>query len=374
MNAIKWIAARALLVSAGVVFYSQSAWALLPIQHWTEPSGARVWLVQSPAIPMVDVQIDFDAGTRRDPAGQSGLASAVAMMASKGVKAGRDVGNAPALDENGLGEAWADLGANFEAAADNDALHYTLRSLTDPPLLDKAARLAARQIGEPSFPADVWPRDRARWSASIKESLTRPATVANHAFEAAVYGSHPYGLRTTPDTLARISVQDLQAFHAQTVAACRARVSIVGAVSRSQAQELVTKLLARLPATGAECAPLPAVPEVEPLKAAAEQAIPFASAQAHVLIGQPGFPRRDPDFLALLVGNHILGGGGFVSRLTEEVREKRGLSYSVFSYFAPGRHAGAFQIGLTTRPDQAAQAVEVEVDTGTGQVKHLRAC
>ena len=358
MITIKKIAARALLAGAGVVFYSHSAWALLPIQHWTEGNGAKVYLVESPVIPMVDVQIDFDAGTRRDPAGQSGLASAVAMMASKGVKA---LGNAPALDENGLGEAWADLGANFEAAADNDALHYTLRSLTDPPLLDQAARLAARQIGEPSWPADLWPRDRARWSASIKESLTRPSTVAAHAFGAAVYGGHPYGVRTTAETLARISVADMQAFHSQHIAACRAKVSIVGAVTRAQAQTLVATLLSRLPASTG-CAPLPPVAEIAALTAPAEQNIPFTSAQAHVLIGQPGFQRRDPDFVPLLVGNHILGGGGFVSRLTNEVREKRGLSYSVYSYFASGLHAGAFTVGLQTRPDQAAQAVQVSRD------------
>jgi len=358
MNTIKTIAARALLISAGAFFYTNSAWALLPIQHWTEPSGAKVYLVESPVIPMVDVQIDFDAGSRRDPAGQSGLASAVAAMASKGVKA---IGNEPALDENALGEAWADLGASFEAGADNDALHYSLRSLTDPPLLDKAARLAARQIGEPSWPADVWPRDRARWSASIKESLTRPSTLANHAFEAAVYGSHPYGVQTTAETLARINVADMQAFHTQHIGACRAKVSIVGAVSRAQAQTLVATLLSRLPAASG-CAPLPPVGEIAALTAPAEQNIPFASAQAHVLIGQPGFQRRDPDFLALLVGNHILGGGGFVSRLTNEVREKRGLSYSVYSYFAAGLHAGAFTVGLQTRPDQAAQAVKVSRD------------
>ena len=361
MITIKNIAARALLVSVGAIFYSNAAWALLPIQHWTEPSGAKVYLVESPVIPMVDVQIDFDAGTRRDPAGQSGLATAVAAMASKGVKA---LGAEPALDENGLGEAWADLGASFEAGADNDALHYTLRSLTDPPLLDKAARLAARQMGEPSFPADVWPRDRARWSASLKESLTRPSTVAAHAFGAAVYGSHPYGTRTTEETLARINVADMQTFHTQHIAACRAKVSIVGAVSRAQAQALVATLLSRLPATTG-CAPLPPVGEISALAAPVEQNIPFASAQAHVLIGQPGFQRRDPDFVALLVGNHILGGGGFVSRLTNEVREKRGLSYSVYSYFAAGLHAGAFTVGLQTRPDQAREAVKVSRDVIT---------
>ena len=358
MITIKNIAARALLVSAGAIFYSSSAFALLPIQHWVEQSGAKVYLVESPVIPMVDVQIDFDAGSRRDPAGQSGLASAVAAMASKGVRA---AGGEPALDENGLGEAWADLGASFEAGADNDALHYSLRSLTAPPLLDKAARLAARQIGEPSWPADVWPRDRARWIASLKEAATRPATVANHAFAAAVYGSHPYGVRTTEDTLMRVGIADMQAFHSQHIAACRAKVSIVGAVSRTQAQALVATLLSRLPASSG-CAPLPPVGEIAALSAPAEQKIPFASAQAHVLIGQPGFQRKDPDFVALLVGNHILGGGGFVSRLTNEVREKRGLSYSVYSYFAAGLHAGAFTVGLQTRPDQAAEAVKVSRD------------
>jgi len=341
-----------------VVFYAQSAWALLPIQHWREPSGAQVWLVESPAIPMVDVEIDFDAGSRRDPAEQAGLASAVATMASKGVRAGR---GAAALDENALGEAWADLGAQFEVTAGRDALSYSLRSLTEPDLLDKAVLLAARQMAEPAWPQDVWERERARWTAALREADTRPGTVAGQAFAAAVYGNHPYGQRPTEATLARIQLADMQQFHARHVDACRARVHIVGAVQRAQARLLVAALLARLPASD-PCAALPAIPEVAPLGAAAEKDIPFASAQAQVLIGQPGFKRSDPDFLALLVGNHILGGGGFVSRLTEEVREKRGLSYSVYSGFSPGLHAGAFTVALQTRPDQAAQALQVARD------------
>ena len=201
MIAIKKVAASALCACAGVIFYAPSAWALLPIQHWTEPNGAKVWLVESPVIPMVDVQVDFDGGSRRDPAEKSGLASAVALMASKGVKGGKEgQGAEPALDENALGEAWADLGAGFEAGADNDALRYSLRSLTDAPLLDRAARLAARQMAEPSWPADIWARDRTRWSASLREAATRPSTVAGEAFTAAVYGNHPYGQRTTPET------------------------------------------------------------------------------------------------------------------------------------------------------------------------------
>ncbi|WP_313073543.1 pitrilysin family protein [Melaminivora sp.] len=354
----KKIAAHALLVPLIALFHAQSAWALLPIEHWTESNGARVWLVRSPAIPMVDVQVDFDAGTRRDPAAQAGLASTVALMSSKGVRAGAQ-GEA-AMDENDLGEAWADLGAGFDAGAERDGLAFSLRSLTEPDLLARAAQLAARQLGEPSFSATVWQRERARWQAAIREADTRPGTVAVKAFNKAVFGGHPYGQFATAETLERIGVDDLRAFHARYLQACRARVAIVGAVDREQARALVGTLLSRLPVPEpASCAPLPEVAEVAPLARAGQIDIPFASAQAHVLIGQPGFVRRDPDFLALLVGNHILGGGGFTSRLTNEVREKRGLSYSVHSQFAPGLQAGAFAVGLQTRPDQAAEALAV---------------
>jgi len=355
MNAIQKIAARACAISAGVVFFSQSAWALLPIEHWQEPSGAQVWLVQSPALPMVDVQIDFDAGSRRDPAAQAGLAAAVATMATKGVRA---VGSAPAIDENALGEAWADLGAGFSASADRDSFSFSLRSLTDPPLLARAADLAARQMGHSAWPEDIWQRERARWSAAIREADTRPGTVAGKAFTKAVYGPHPYGQRATPETLAHIAPADLRAYAERYLQACRARVAIVGAVSRPEAQALVGRLLAHLP-SGAPCSALAPVAEVPALARAEDVRIPFASAQAYVLVGQPGFRRSDPDFLALLVGNHILGGGGFTSRLTEEVREKRGLSYSVYSQFAPGLNAGAFSLSLQTRPDQAAEALKV---------------
>lgn len=356
-------AASLALAMTGGLWAAQPAWALLPIQHWTQPSGAQIWLVDSPTIPMVDVQVAFDAGSRRDPAPQAGLATAVALMASKGVLAS---GGAAAQDENALGEAWADLGASFGAGADDDSFGYALRSLTDPALLERAAHLAARQIAEPSWPQDIWQRERARWSAAIKEADTRPGTVAAKAFSAAVYGSHPYGQQTSEATLARIDVSAMQAFHQRLINACSARVSIVGALNRAQADQLVSQLLAPLQArdaahrpAGAACPQPPAVPEVAPLAAARVIETPFASAQAHVLIGQPGITRRDPDFLAVMVGNHILGGGGFTSRLMEQVREKRGLSYSVYSSFSPGLNAGAFVVGLQTRPDQAAEAIKV---------------
>ena len=306
---------------------------------------------------MVDVQLDFDGGSRRDPPGQAGLAGITASLLEKGVRAG--VG-APALDENALGEAWADLGAQFGASASNDRMSFSLRSLTEPALLDQAVALAARQIAEPAYPDPVWQRERQRLQAALKESYTRPASVAGRAYSQAVYGQHPYGYEMTEATLARISVADLQAAHGAGINACRARISMVGAVTRQQADAIAARLLSRLPLVPcASLAPLPAVPEVAPLAQAQEKSIPFDSAQAHVLIGQPGIKRADPDYFALTVGNYILGGGGFVSRLTSEVREKRGLTYGISSSFSPGLHAGSFTVSLQTRPDQAAQAVKI---------------
>lgn len=337
----------AALLGAGLVS------AALPIQTFTTAAGTRVYLVQSPTLPMVDVQIDFDAGDRRDPPGKVGLASNVASLTAKGVRA---QGGQPALDENQLGEAWADLGASFGGSASDDRMSFRLRSLTRPDTLRQAAELAARQMGQPAYRPEHWDEERERDVAALREARTRPATVAQERFMAALYPQHPYGTATTEEGLRAIRVEDLHAFHRQHLLACRAKVSIVGAVNAAQARELVERLMAHLPRPAA-CPALPVVAEVQPLTQAQQIRIPFQAAQAQVLLGQPGFKRNDPDFFPLFVGNHILGGGGFVSRLTNQVREQRGLSYSVYSYFAPGLHEGPFAAGLQTRPDQAEQAL-----------------
>lgn len=337
-----------------LVLLSGPAFAAIPIEHWTHASGARVYLVQSPTIPMLDVQIDVDGGARRDPADRTGLASATASMLSAGVAAQAGL---PALDENALSGAWVDLGAQLGVSAGLERFSLSLRTLTDPALLERSVALAARQLAAPAWPEAVWQRERQRWLAALKEAETRPGTHAGRAFSQAVYRDHPYGREVTASSLGAITVEDMQRFYRRHVAACRAQVVLVGAVDRAGAERIVERFMAALRPNG--CEALPAVPEIAPLERAVERRIPFASAQAQVLIGQPGHRRNDPDFFPLLIGNYVLGGGGFVSRLTTEVREKRGLSYSAYSYFAPGLHAGAFQAGLSTRPDQAAQALAV---------------
>jgi zinc protease len=365
MTTLKKLSLQAAFAAFTSFLGTPAAMAGIAIEHWTQPSGAQVFLVQSHAIPMLDVQLDFDAGSRRDPAEQAGLASVTASLGGMGVLTNPARGEV-ALDENALGEAWADLGASFGGNASSDRMSFALRSLTYPDLLNRAVQLAARQLAEPAFPPDIWQRERETMIAALKEANTRPATLAQRAFDQAVYGSHPYGYDTNEASLQRIEVTHMATLYRQLIQPCRAKVMVVGAVTRPQTDALVTQLLARLAgattAAASGCQALPALAEVAPLEQASEQRIAFDSAQAQVLLGQPGYKRSDPDFFAMLAGNYILGGGGFVSRLTHEVREKRGLSYSVYSYFAPGLHAGAFTIGLQTRPDQAEQALQVSRD------------
>jgi zinc protease len=345
--------------------------AAAQVQRWQHASGAQVALVHSPGLPMLDLRIEFDGGSRRDPAAQAGLADATALLSQRGLHAH---GSAPALDENALTEAWMDLGAQWTVAAGRDRFSASLRTLTDADVLPQALALAGRALAHPALlqagAGDtpgleaVWARERERLSAAWRNAATQPATVAQRRLAQAVFGSHPYGAEATPETLAAMALPDTASHWRRTVQPCRARISLVGALSRAEADAAVSDLLAPLQAAPwvqacSQLQPLPGLPEVQALVQPAEVRVPMAAAQAQVLLGQPGHSRTDPDFLPLLVGNYILGGGGFVSRMTTEVREKRGLSYGAYTYFSPGEHAGAFTAGLQTRPDQAEAALAV---------------
>ena len=364
-----------------LAFFAQSSMAALPIEHVKLPGGMEVYWVTVQSLPMVDVQIDFDAGARKEPADRVGLSSVVAMMLNKGVKA---QGKSPALDENQIGQAWADLGAVFMASASDDRMSVYIRSLSTEAVLGQAVELAYRQITAPSFSAPIWSREKSRLLSDLKESFTQPSPVAARAFKAAVMQDHPYGRSMTEGSIKAIEVSHLRAFHARYLGTCQTKMSVVGALERDQVLKLANTLAQQLPASSACGAStrtsaqdaknggsvtkdvsdkrLDALSAVKSLEAAQRINIPFNSAQSHVLMGQPGIDRADPRYFPLTVGNYILGGGGFVSRLTEQVREKRGLSYSVYSYFAPALQAGPFTIGLQTRRDQTEQALAVVQD------------
>lgn len=313
------------------------------IQHWTLESGTRVYYVESRGLPLIDIQVSFPAGTARTAAGKEGLAAMTQGLLTTG---------SGELDEQALAERMADTGAQFGGDIDDDRSSVTLRTLSSAAERDAAVQLAAQIIAQPTFPAAAFERERTRALAGLRDALTRPATLAARQFESQLYGNHPYGRTTTLESLQSLSRDDLVAFHRRHYAANLATVTIVGDASRDEADAIARTLTRQLPQADA----LPDLPQPE-LPVGASHRIANPSAQAHVLIGLPVLSREDPDYYPLLVGNYILGGGGFVSRLTHEVREKRGFVYSIYSAFLPRQVAGPFQINLQTRGSQVEEAL-----------------
>jgi zinc protease len=239
-----------------------------------------------------------------------------------------------------------------------DRAGYVLRTLSSETEQRQALAVLGRVLQAPSFPAAVLEREKARVIAGLKEADTKPDSIAARTFMELTFRDHPYALRSAgePTTVAKLTRDDLVAFYRGNYTAGRALVAIVGDVTRERAAQIAEELTRGLPRTSV---PPQALPLVMPLNAPIEREIEHPSSQAHILVGQPGLARNDPDYFPLWVGNYVLGGGGFSSRLSEEVRQRRGLSYSVYSYFIPYQQPGPFQIGLQTRGDQAREALAI---------------
>ncbi len=353
---LKKLFAVALLAASG---FAQAA---LDIQHWTLDNGARVYFVENHTIPMLDVNVEFDAGGRRDPAGKAGLSSLTSGLLARGLKEARlaDGSVEPAMSEAEISNALADLAAQRGGGSGADRAGMSVRTLSARATRDEAVRLLARLLAHPAFPEDLVRRDQARTVAAIRDALTRPESIASKAFWRLAYGSHPYGAEATVESVEAITRDDLQNFHRAHYVANHAVIAMIGDLTRSEADAIAKELTRRLP----QGQSLPRLPDVA-LPVGAEERIPHPASQSHILVGMPALARNDPDVFALTVGNYVLGGGGFVSRLTREVREKRGLAYSAYSYFNPMAQPGPYMAGLQTRKDQSDEALQVVRDTLT---------
>ena len=340
------------LMSFGLL---SNAYAILPIEKLDSYKGAQAYLVQTKALPMVDIEVSIDAGDRYDPVGKSGVADMVAGLMNYGAR-----GDKGLLTEAQIADEIADLGANIGLSVGGERAILRIRSLSRKDLRDRAVQLAAAMLSAPSYDPKIVEREKQRTITSLREAETKPEFVLERRFKKSVYGNYPLADSPSVQSVSSVNVNDLKQFHKQFYRGDRMIVSIVGDVDRAQAAEIVQTLLKQIPQSGQPIAKLPDL-QRSPIEALAQREIqiPFDSQQAHIAMGMTAVARNNPDYFPLLVGNYILGGGGFVSRLMSEVREKRGLAYSVFSYFAPGKENGIFQAGLQTKNDQAALALDV---------------
>jgi zinc protease len=346
MNCVNQI--KAILWVFCIMVGSQAALAAPNIQTWQAASGAHVYFVEDHGLPMLDIAVDFAAGSGFDTVDKSGVAGLTHGLLDLG---------AEGMSEDDISRNMADIGAQMGGHFDPDRAGISLRTLSSEVERNQALDIVARVLQRPLFPEAVLAREKTRLIAGLKEAETKPESIADKLFNKAVFGSHPYGFRSSGEVVSveKIQRDDLEAFYRAHYAAAGAVVAIMGDVTRAEAEVIAQKLTAQLPPGGVSAT----VSSVTRLIQPSEQRVSHPATQSHILIGVPGMARNDPDYFPLYVGNYILGGGGFVSRLMNEVREKRGLAYSVYSYFAPMQQPGAFQIGLQTKKDQAEEALQL---------------
>lgn len=310
----------------------------LKIQTWQTAEGAKVLFVEARELPMFDLQLTFAAGSSHDD-GVPGLAMLTNAMLNEGVP-GKDVGAIAAGFEN--------LGANFGNGAFRDMAIASLRSLSAAEQREPAMQLFNQVLGQPTFPEDSLARIKNQLLAGFEYQKQNPGKLAGLALFERLYGKHPYAHPSdgNAESIPAISRAQLQAFHAKAYGASNAIIALVGDLSRSDAEALASQVSAALPKGPA----LPRIAQPEEPKPGLQH-IEFSSTQTHLMIAQLGIDRRDPDYAALYLGNQVFGGGGFGTRLMTEVREKRGLTYGVYSGFSAMQARGPFMINLQTRAE-----------------------
>lgn len=332
------------------LLFPQIVFAVPAIQHWTTGNGAKVYFVPAKEIPIVDVRVVFDAGAARD-AGKPGLAALTNSLLAEG--AGK-------LDADMIADRLDNVGALLGNGSLRDMAWLSVRSLSDEEVLRNTIGLMSLILSKPTFPESSFKRQQKRMLVGLKAIMQDPSSLAEKAFMKAVYGEHPYASPPdgTEDSLNSLTVDDVKQFHEKFYVANNAVIAIVGDIARFKAEALAEVITGGI--KSGEKAPL--LPEVKETESQVVR-VDFPSKQTHLWVGQRGMKRTDKDYYPLYVGNHAFGGSGLVSLLSDEVREKRGYAYSVYSYFSPMRAEGPFQMALQTKNEHALDAFKVLRDT-----------
>ena len=345
------IASKLNMIKAAIILLSgyllaSTAYALPQINTWETDNGVKVLFVHAPELPIIDLALTFDAGSARD-GDKPGLSSMMHGLLDKGT--GK-------LNADDVASKFEDVGAQFGVSVDLDRSSSTLRSLSERELFDAALDTFIQVVTKPSFPERDFDREKKRVLISLEDSEQRPGDIVSRTFFQMLYQQHPYAApgMGTKESVDKITRTDIEHFHAKHIVAANTVLAIVGDVSEKNAQAIANKISQALK-QGKKHNKIARIES----SSEAKKLVDFPSQQAHVRMGQIGIQRGHPDYFNLYVGNHVLGGGGFTSRLMKEVRSKRGLSYSVYSYFLPYRQQGPFMLGLQTRNDQVTEAVEV---------------
>ncbi len=319
--------------------------AEIAIQEVTTPGGINAWLVEDRSIPFTALEILFQGGGALDPADKRGATNLMVGLLEEG---------AGDLDARAFARSAEELAANLNFDISDDSVAISARFLTEN--RDQAMALLRAALQQPRFDTDALERVRGQVLSGLRSDATDPGEIAARAWDGMLFGSHPYAqnLNGTLDSVAALTRDDIVAAHKGAIARDRVFVGAVGDISAAELATLLDGLLGDLPATGT-ARPDP----VTPAFAGGVHVTDFDTPQSVVLFGQPGIDRDDPDFFAAFILNHILGGGSFESRLMQEVREKRGLTYGVYSALVDRDLAFWWGGSLNSANGKVAEAVSV---------------
>ncbi len=324
---------------------------VLNIQHWTTTNGAKVLFVASNNLPILDVAVTFTAGSAQDSK-QFGIAQFTNAMLNEGTTT---------LSADQIAKNFDKVGAIFAANVGRDMASVQLRTLSNPKMLQPALQTFIDVLSRPVFSQTSFKRLQQQILSAIKQNQQDPTSVAADAFYQTLYGELPYAHPTlgTTASIKKLTPKDLQNFYHKYYVAKNAVITIVGDISLTQAKLIANQVIKNIP-QGKAINDITTSPVIEKAKT---KHINFPAQQTTALIGQTGIAQNDPVFFPLMVGNFILGGSPLTSELFKEVRDKRGLAYSVGSSFTPLQNPGPFIIFLQTRNDKSQQAIQVAQQT-----------
>ncbi|WP_092483677.1 M16 family metallopeptidase [Candidatus Ichthyocystis hellenicum] len=321
-------------------FFANSA--PLAVQHWYVDK-VPVLFIETSRSPILDISLSFAAGSAYDPPGRSGLASLVASLLAMG---------SMEKDEFQIADKFSALGASYSATVDTDRAVIHLRTLSDSAAIDEALRVVINFITQPTFLPDVVERQKRLMISHLKTEKSFPGFYAKRSLYRQVYSSHPYGVMPTESSIASISAADIKRFYDQHYTKHSLSIAIVGHVSREVSDNIASRLLSGLPAGSKRHS----LPRVRVLRGHVEK-VSFASRQTHIAMGVVAVSYDDPDYFPLLVANQAFGGDQISSRLALNIRQRRGLAYSVRTYLLPQQKKGLFGISLQTRDNRAEEAI-----------------
>jgi zinc protease len=318
----------------------------MTVQQVKSPGGIEAWLVEEHSVPLIAMRFGFRGGSSQDPEGKGGLANFLSAMLDEG---------AGDLTSSQFQERQEELAMRMSYSDARDAFFGNFETLTENRA--EAVKLLRLALTKPRFDEDAVERIRKQLLANLIYAARSPEKVAAKSWFEKAFPGHPYGRPSTgtAETINAITAADLEAFRKRNFARGNLKVAVVGDIDAKTLGTVLDDIFGDLP----EKADLVAVADTAPVKGGLEQVVEMAVPQSVAVFGMPSIKRKDPDFMTAFVLNHILGGGGFASQLMEEVREKRGLAYSVYSYLMPEDHAAVMLGSVATKNESIAESLSV---------------